>query len=145
MKARYFGMVDFLKKLEWLPLLIFRLILAHGFYLPAYYKLKNPEVFIANFDKMGIPAPAFNFYLATTTEVLAVILLPLGLGVRFISVPLMVTMLVAIFVGHWDNGFLASKGGFQVPLYFFFMIFLLFVYGGGKASLDYWIGKRMRR
>ena len=145
MKTMYFNFVDFLRKLEWLPLLIFRLTLAHGFYLPAYYKLNNPENFIATFERMNIPAPALSFYLCLITEVLAVILLPIGFGVRFIAVPLMITMLVAIFAGHWDNGFLASKNGFQVPLYFFFMIFLLFVYGGGKASLDYWIGKRVRK
>jgi uncharacterized membrane protein YphA (DoxX/SURF4 family) len=34
-------------------------------------------------------------------------MLLLGLGVRWISIPLMVTMLVAIFAVHWQNGWQA--------------------------------------
>jgi putative oxidoreductase len=145
MKTAYFRFVDFFKRLEWLPLLIIRLILMHGFLVPAWYKIKNPDYFIGAFAKMDIPAPTVSFYLCLITEALAVVLLPLGLGIRFIAVPLMITMLVAIFAGHWDNGFQATDNGWQVQMYFFFMLFLLFVYGGGKASLDYWIGKRMRK
>ena len=34
-----------------------------------------------------------------------------GLGVRWISVPLMATMLVAAFAVHWENGWLAIAEG----------------------------------
>jgi uncharacterized membrane protein YphA (DoxX/SURF4 family) len=46
-------------------------------------------------------------FLATWTEILGAVLLLLGLAVRWISIPLMVTMLVAIFVVHWDQGWQA--------------------------------------
>ncbi len=44
---------------------------------------------------------------ATTTELVGGFLLLVGLGTRLIAVPLMVTMLVAAFAVHWDNGWFA--------------------------------------
>ena len=40
-------------------------------------------------------------------QLLGGLLLIIGLGVRLISIPLMVVMLVAAFLVHWDNGWLA--------------------------------------
>jgi uncharacterized membrane protein YphA (DoxX/SURF4 family) len=45
--------------------------------------------------------------LATGTEVIGAVLLVAGLAVRWISIPLMVTMLVAAFAVHWENGWQA--------------------------------------
>lgn len=45
--------------------------------------------------------------LAAGTEFFGAILLILGLFTRLISIPLMVTMLVAAFTVHWQNGWLA--------------------------------------
>ena len=80
---------------------------------------------------MGYPVPLLSAYLAATTEALGVVLLALGLGTRLISVPLMFTMLVAIFTVHIGNGFNAGDNGFEIPLYYLFMLFVLFVYGSG--------------
>ena len=65
----------------------------------------------------------------------------IGIGVRFISIPLMVIMLVAITTVHFGNGFEAGDNGFEIPLYYLLMLFTLFVYGGGKLSLDGFIKK----
>ena len=45
--------------------------------------------------------------LATATELLGAVLLGLGLLTRWISIPLIVTMLVAIFAVHIENGWQA--------------------------------------
>jgi uncharacterized membrane protein YphA (DoxX/SURF4 family) len=50
-------------------------------------------------------------WLATLTEVLGAMLLFIGLGVRWISIPLMITMLVAGLAVHWQNGWLAIASG----------------------------------
>lgn len=56
---------------------------------------------------LGLPFPALMVVLAAGTELLGGALLVVGLLVRWISIPLMATMLVAIFSVHWDNGWLA--------------------------------------
>lgn len=55
--------------------------------------------------------PALLAWLATLTEAVGAILLLIGFGVRWISIPLMVTMLVAGLIVHWKNGWLAIATG----------------------------------
>lgn len=56
---------------------------------------------------LGLPLPTLMAFLAGWTEVLGAIFLAGGFAVRWISVPLMVTMLVAAFAVHWENGWQA--------------------------------------
>ncbi|MGD9930603.1 MAG: DoxX family protein [Mangrovibacterium sp.] len=134
------GQLDALKSI---PLFIIRLVLAYGFYGPATMKLGNIQSIADWFGSMGFPFPLLNAYLATVTESLGVVLLLLGLGTRIISIPLMVTMLVAIFAVHFPNGFAADDNGFEIPLYYLVMLFTLLIYGGGKISVDQLIAKKM--
>lgn len=60
---------------------------------------------------LGLPLPGLMAFLAGWTEVLGAILLALGLGVRWISVPLMITMVVAAVTVHWQQGWLAIAEG----------------------------------
>jgi uncharacterized membrane protein YphA (DoxX/SURF4 family) len=46
-------------------------------------------------------------FLATWTEILGAVFLLLGFATRYIAIPLMITMLVAIFTVHWGNGWSA--------------------------------------
>ncbi len=134
---------EFASKLKDLPPLAFRLVLAYGFYGPAFKKLNNFGDIVQWFDKgLGLPFPELNAYLATGTELAGVFLLALGLATRFISVPLMVTMLVAIGTVHWSNGFAASDNGFEIPFYYLLMLFSLVVTGAGRFSLDHLIASK---
>jgi len=49
--------------------------------------------------------------LATWTEILGAVFLLLGFATRYIAVPLMITMVVAIFSVHWGNGWSAIADG----------------------------------
>jgi putative oxidoreductase len=129
-------------KLKDLPLLFTRLVLAYGFYNPAMMKLKDITSIAEWFGSIGIPFPTLNAYLATGTEVLGVILLTLGLFTRLISIPLIITMIIAIVTVHGENGFEAGENGFEIPLYYIIMLFTLVVYGSGKISLDHVLAKR---
>lgn len=140
----YRNITEKLENLQDIPLLFLRLILAYGFYMPAMMKWGNISGIIEWFDGMGIPMPTLNAYLAATTEMAAVILLPLGLATRIISIPLMFTMLVAIVAVHWGNGFNAGDNGFEIPLYYMLMLFVLLINGAGKISLDNLINKRIQ-
>jgi putative oxidoreductase len=129
--------------LQDLSLLFLRLLLSYGFYIPAVNKWKNMEAIAQWFESLDYPLPLVNAYLAGTTEAAGVVLLLLGLGTRLISIPLMFTMLVAIFTVHIGNGFAAGNNGFEIPLYYFLMLFVLMAFGSGKYSIDY-ITRKMR-
>lgn len=122
-----------------LPPLIFRLILAYGFYQPAILKLSDINAVVIWFTEMKIPLPTLNAYMAASTEALGVLLLTMGLATRVISIPLMFVMVVAVVTVHLENGFSCSKNGYEIPFYYFFMLFSLLVTGPGKVSLDYFI------
>jgi len=114
-------MMDFLRRLQgWMnetrvadflgPLLL-RLYLVPVFWVAGTNKLNSMDNTIAWFGNpdwgLGLPAPALMAWLATGTEVLGAIALLVGLGTRWFSVPLMATMLVAIFSVHLKNGWQA--------------------------------------
>lgn len=126
-----------------LSLLFFRLILAYGFYGPAMMKWGNIGNVAEWFGSMGIPMPTLNAYMAASTEIVGVLLLTLGLATRLISIPLIITMIVAIVTVHLGNGFEASNNGFEIPLYYMLMLFALLTMGGGKYSLDYLISEKV--
>ena len=130
------------EKLHDVQLLLFRIILAIGFYGPAMMKVKNLEGVAEWFGSMSYPFPLVSATLAMTTEVLGVLLLILGFGTRVIALPMMFVMLVAIFTTHISNGFAAGDNGFEIPLYYFLMLFALVVYGSGKFSLDHLLGTK---
>lgn len=125
---------------DW-PLLFLRICLAYGFYEPAMNKWSDIHAIGDWFAGMGLPAPYLQAYLAASTELLGVFLLALGLGTRYIAIPLMVTLLVAIKTVHWENGFSSAENGFEIPLYYLLMLFSLFVYGGGRVSVDFFLRK----
>jgi putative oxidoreductase len=135
-KTAYHNYVASTTSLQNLSLLLIRLILAYGFYNPAMMKVTNIDGIISWFSSMSIPLPALNAYLATTTEILGMLLLTIGLGVRVISIPLIITMIVAIATVHWSHGFEAGNNGFEIPLYYILMLFALLTFGAGKYSVD---------
>jgi putative oxidoreductase len=138
----YISAVTLIKKLKDLPLLFMRLVLAYGFYSTASMKWQNISGVAEWFGSLGIPVPTFNAYLTASTEAAGVILLTLGLATRLISIPLMITMIVAIVTVHLPNGFEAGNNGLEIPLYYLLMLFVLFIYGAGKISIDNFIFRR---
>ncbi|MFZ9956350.1 MAG: DoxX family protein [Flavobacteriales bacterium] len=141
-KNLYNSVTNSLSKGKDLPLLAMRLVLAYGFYMPAKSKWEDIHSIGEWFESMNYPLPYFNAYLAAGTEALGVVLLLLGLGTRLISIPLIITMIVAIVSVHWENGLEGgSNNGFEIPLYY--MLFALLINGGGKWSADYLIDKKI--
>ena len=103
--------LEFLAFADFLAPLALRLYLVPVFWMAGSNKLQSMESTIAWFGNpdwgLGLPLPALLAWLATLTEAIGAILLLIGLGVRWISLPLMITMLVAAFAVHWQNGWLA--------------------------------------
>ena len=103
--------LEFLAFADFLAPLALRLYLVPVFWMAGSNKLQSMASTIAWFGNpdwgLGLPLPALLAWLATLTEAIGAVLLLIGLGVRWISLPLMITMLVAAFAVHWQNGWLA--------------------------------------
>ena len=56
---------------------------------------------------LGLPFPTLMAYMAWGTEYFGAILLALGLATRWISIPLMFTMIVAVVTVHLEHGWQA--------------------------------------
>lgn len=104
-------LLDKTRALDFLAPLALRLYLAPIFWMAGMSKFNSFDDTAAWFGNkewgLGLPMPEVMTFLAAGTEVAGAVLLVLGLGVRWISIPLMVTMLVAIFKVHWDSGWQA--------------------------------------
>lgn len=91
--------------------LLLRLYLAPIFWMAGLNKANAFEETVHWFGNddwgLGLPLPWLLALLATATELVGALLLSLGLFTRLISIPLIITMLVAIFAVHWDNGWQA--------------------------------------
>ena len=100
-----------LQYLDGLAPLALRLYLVPVFWMAGTQKLSGIENTIEWFGNpewgLGLPAPTLLAYLAAYTEAIGALLLLIGLATRWISIPLIVTMLVAIFAVHWDHGWAA--------------------------------------
>ncbi len=101
-------LLDSTRAIDFLAPLALRLYLAPIFWMAGMSKATSFSDTAAWFGNpewgLGLPFPTLMTALATGTELGGAILLLFGLGVRWISIPLMVTMLVAIFSVHWVNG-----------------------------------------
>ena len=104
-------LLDKTRKVDFLGPLALRLYLAPIFWMAGAGKFSAFEDTAAWFGNpdwgLGLPFPTLMAFLAAGTETLGAIMLLFGLGVRWISIPLMFTMLVAIFSVHWQHGWQA--------------------------------------
>jgi len=96
------------------PLLL-RLYLVPIFWAAGSKKISSIDSTIEWFGNpdwgLGLPFPALMAWMASLTEAGGAVLLLFGLGVRWISIPLMVTMIVAAVTVHIQNGWLAIAEG----------------------------------
>ena len=97
--------------LEGLAPLALRLYLAPVFWMAGTQKISHMDNTIEWFGNaewgLGMPLPWLMAHLAAYTEAVGAVLLLLGLGTRWISIPLMITMVVAAVSVHLENGWSA--------------------------------------
>jgi putative oxidoreductase len=100
-----------MRHLDGLAPLAMRLYLVPVFWMAGSQKIVGMDNTIEWFGNpdwgLGLPFPAVLAHLAAYTEAIGALLLLVGLATRWISIPLMVTMVVAIFAVHWPNGWAA--------------------------------------
>lgn len=125
-----------LEKAKWLPLLLARLSIGSIFIISGWGKLHNIPKVIGYFTDLGVPMPEFNAHLVAATEFSCGTLILLGLLTRLASIPLTITMIVAILTAKISDIHSTSDLlGLDEFLYIVFFV-LLIVNGAGRLSID---------
>ena len=103
------------RAVDFLGPLALRLYLVPIFWMAGSKKLADIESTAAWFGDpdwgLGLPFPELMAWMASLTEAGGAIMLFFGIAVRWISIPLMVTMIVAAVTVHLQNGWLAIAEG----------------------------------
>jgi len=134
---------------DWAPLIL-RLIIGFGFMAHGWVKLSRG---LAGFEKLlvqtGVPFPHITSWIAPLTELLGGLAILLGAWVGIIAIPLIATMLVAMFTIQIHYGFssvktigLTPKGpifgppGYEINLLYIAGLTSLIFTGAGMFSID---------
>lgn len=120
-------------------LLIFRVALAasmltHG--LPKFNRLLSGA--FENFPGILGMGSKLSLVLAVFGEVVAPVLVILGLATRLSAIPTAITMAIVVFIVHADDPF----GRKELALIYLIGFLTIAVLGGGRFSLDSLLGKR---
>jgi putative oxidoreductase len=108
-------LLDTTRAFDFLGPLALRLYLVPIFWMAGTKKLADMDSIIEWFGNpdwgLGLPFPEIMAWAAALTEAGGAVLLLIGFAVRWISIPMMVTMVVAAVTVHWPNGWLAIAEG----------------------------------
>jgi putative oxidoreductase len=127
---------DRLSAAGWIPALLMRLFVGYFFMETGWAKIHNLDAFATRFAQWGIPHPAFNAALSAYTEFLGGALTILGLGMRFVSIPMIINMIVAVLTVKLKSvGGLDDFAELDEPLYALSFVWLFFS-GAGWLSVD---------
>ena len=121
---------------SWIPALLTRLFVGYFFMETGWGKIHDLDTFAMRFAQWGIPYPAFNAVLSGYTEFLGGALTILGLAVRFVSIPMIINMIVAILTVKLKH--VSGLNDFvelDEPLYALTYVWLFFS-GPGWLSID---------
>src|SRR5690554_2261313 len=91
-------------------------------------------------DPLGVGVTA-SLALTVFAEVLCALFLIVGFATRLSAIPLVITMLVAAFVVHANDGF----GKQELPLLYAINYLVIAISGAGKYSVDQLIFKRIMK
>lgn len=107
----YQKIVERLQLADGIPLLLLRLYLAPVIILAGWNKASSFDSIVDWFGNedygLGLPMPLVMAFLATASELVGGVLLLFGVLTRLVSIPLMITMVVAMVSVHAKNGWLA--------------------------------------
>lgn len=91
-------------------------------------------------DPIGLGQPA-SLMLAIFAELVCSALIIIGFATRLVTIPLIITMFVILFVVHAADGFERQ----ELPGLYLLIYVLLFITGSGKYSVDGLITRKKRK
>lgn len=127
-----------------------RLIVGYGFMQHGYAKLaRGPESFTTILHALGMPAPALLSWVTIVVELLGGFAVLVGAFIPIASIPMLITLLVAIFTVHLPYGFSSIKlqsvdaagahfgqPGYETDLLYMAGLFAILLGGSGRLALD---------
>ena len=143
---------------EWVPVPI-RMILGVGFVVHGWAKCsRGPAVFAELLRQVGVPWPLANAWLVTLLEMFGGLALLVGAFVTIVSVPLILSMLGAMFTVNIKYGFsaintigLTPEGpqfgppGYEINLLYIAGLVALMLGGAGPLAVDALRSRRRQR
>jgi len=96
-------------------------------------------------DSIGLAPGLLMATLAGSAEFFGGLLLIIGLLVRPAAFVLAITMIVAIFTVHFENGLFMSANGYEFGLALLAITVSLFVRGAGSLSADRFLQLKLSR
>jgi putative oxidoreductase len=133
--------IRLLNEQEWTVQLLVRVFVGYFFLETGWGKLHNLDGFAQRFAGWGIPWPHFNAALSAYTEFIGGLLTIFGIGMRLVSIPMIINMLVAILkVNLKSVNNLDDFVELDEPLYALTYLWLL-ISGPGWVSVDYLISR----
>lgn len=149
------GIIEHGRRFAWPSLqpwhaLPLRLIVGYGFMEHGYAKLvRGPENFASILHALGMPAPLLLGWATIGAELVCGMMVLVGLLIPLASIPMMMTLLVAIFTVHLPNGFSSIKllsvdaagahfgqPGYETDLLYLACLLALVLGGPGPFALD---------
>jgi putative oxidoreductase len=91
----------------------------------------------------GLPFAALLAFLTFFTELVAATCLAIGLFTRAAAVMIWIEMAVIITVFNWQYGYFWTNRGVEYALLWLLLCTAIFFRGGGRYSVDHWIGKEI--
>jgi putative oxidoreductase len=137
-----------------------RLIIGYGFIVHGWAKLsRGPSGGFGNLlQQLGVPFPIFTAWTVTVLELFGGLAILTGAFVALVSIPLIVSMLVATFTVHLKYGFSSintigltkdgpvfSPPGYEVALLYIAGMFALLLAGSGPLSIDRCLLRKKQR
>lgn len=133
-----------------------RMIVGGGFMLHGWAKFsRGPGGFTKLLKQIGVPFPDLTAKATIFLELFGGLAILLGAFVVIVSVPLIVSMLVAMFTVHLKNGFSAintigltpngpkfGPPGYEVNLLYIAALVALMLSGAGNFSMDQILARR---
>jgi putative oxidoreductase len=134
---------------RWVPIPI-RIILGVGFIAHGWAKWnRGPAVFAELLKQAHVPMPLANAWLVTLLEIFGGLALLMGAFVTVVSIPLILSMLGAMFTVNIKFGFSAVKTigltpegpqlgppGYEINLLYIACLVVLILSGAGPLSID---------
>ncbi len=130
------------------PVLLLAIRLYWGWqcFLSGKGKLMGLDKVTAFFTDLHIPAPRLNAIMAGSVECFGGLLLLLGVYSRFVSIPLMFTMVIAYITADKEavQAIFSEPDKFvtAAPFLFLYAFVIIFVFGPGKLSFDGLVRKK---
>jgi putative oxidoreductase len=140
------------------PLLPLRLIIGFGFLTHGLAKWnRGPANFGKLLQQIGVPLPTATAWMVTLLEIFGGLAVFVGAFVAIVSIPLIISMLVAMFTVHLRYGFSAintigltpdgpkfGPPGIEVNLLYIAGLAALVLAGPTALSIDGWLAGRKR-